>query len=205
MVFLLAAVFAVGAHAQEGHKQTERLVKRAGETLKQIVETKQQLQKTLTIYNSIIDAKTDDANKTYKDLVKAVEQCEKKRGDVQNKTEEMEKEAHIFFQEWNASLSGISNEDLKKRSQERLNDTRVRYGDILSAGRRAGAEFDTFIGDLRDQIAYLGFDLNPSAVESLKGDAAKLNQHGDVLFGKIDDVNKKITEYIQSIQPTSSN
>ena len=66
---------------------------------------------------------------------------------------------------------------------------------------QAGGEFDAFIGELRDQITYLGFDLNPSAVASLKGDAAKFNQHGDVLFSKIDDVNKMITEYIQSIQP----
>ena len=201
MVFLFAAIFTVGAHAQEGHKQTERLVKRAGETLKEIVGTKQQLQKTLTQYNSIIEGKTDDANKTYKDLVKSVEQCEKKRGDVQKKTDEMEQEAHVFFQEWTTSLDAIANADLKKRSQDRLNDTRVRYGDILRSGRQAGGEFDAFIGELRDQITYLGFDLNPSAVASLKGDAAKFNQHGDALFGKIDDVSKMITEYIQSIQP----
>ncbi len=201
MVFLFTTIFAAGAHAQEGHKQTERLVKRAGETLKEIVETKHQLQKTLTQYNSIIEGKTDNANKTYKDLVKSVEQCEKKRADVSKKTEEMEQEAHIFFQEWTTSLEAIANEDLKKRSQDRLNDTRVRYSDILRSGRQAGGEFDAFIGELRDQITYLGFDLNPSAVASLKGDAAKFNQHGDVLFAKIDELSKATSEYIQSIQP----
>ena len=185
----------------EGHKQTEKLVKRAEDTMKKVEETRQQLQKTIMIYNSIIDGSAEDAKKAYNNLSKAVENCQKQAEDTRKRTESMEQEAHNFFAEWTASLEGIGSEDLRKRSQDRLNETRLSYGEILRAGRSARAEFDTFIEELHDQIVYLGYDLNPSAVASLKEDATKLNQHADTLFDKIDDVVKVTTEYIKSIQP----
>lgn len=195
--FTSSIVFAQG----EGHKQTEKLVKRAEDTTKKVEETRQQLQKTTMIYNSIIDGTAKDANKAYNNLSKAVENCQKQAEDTRKRTENMEQEAHNFFAEWTGSLEGIGNEDLRKRSQDRLNETRLSYGEILRAGRSARAEFDTFIDELHDQIVYLGYDLNPAAVASLKEDAVKLNQHSEVLFDKIDDVVKVTNEYIKSIQP----
>ena len=56
-----------------------------------------------------------------------------------------------------------------------MNDTRLRYNDILKVGRQAGGEFDVFVGSLRDQYVYLGYDLNPAALASLSGDAKQVN------------------------------
>ena len=112
----------------------------------------------------------------------------------------MEREAHTFFEEWTASLAGINNEDLKKRSQTRLNNTRVSFGEILSADRRAGADFDIFMAALRDQIVYLGYDLNPSAVASLAEDAKKLNAQADTMFTSIDAVTAGIEESMSEIK-----
>ena len=73
------------------------------------------------------------------------------------------------------------------RSQDRLNKTRVHFGEILSAGRRAGAEFEPFMGALKDQVVYMGYDLNASAVSSLSEDAKNLNAQADKLFARIDE------------------
>jgi archaellum component FlaC len=202
LTLLLAIALTAGVlSAQEGHKRTDRLIKRAEDTTKEIESTKQQLQKSLILYNSIIDGKAENPRKSYNDLGKSIERCEKKVEDVGKRVESMELEAHNFFAEWTQSLEQITNENLSERSQQRLNDTRVRYGDILRSGRSAGAEFDTFMADLHDQVVYLGFDLNPSAVASLKEDSVKLNEHAGVLFKKIDEVVAAIGEYIKSIQP----
>jgi chromosome segregation ATPase len=175
-------------------------MKRAQATVNEIMQAKGQLQKTLNNYNSIMDGSADDVRKAYQNLIKDIDQCEKKRGDVKKKVEEMEGEAHKFFAEWVQSLTEITSADLKKRSQDRLNQTRQRYGDILSAGREAGAEFEPFIGALRDQVVYLGYDLNPDAVASLKGDAAKVNEQGDKLFKQIDATINTANDYINSLK-----
>ena len=199
---VLGAVLALAASAaaQEGIKQTERLIKRAQDTVKQIGETKAELQKTLEIYNTLVKGGSGDAKKLYNDLRKAAERCEKKREDVRKRSANMEQEAHTFFEEWTASLTGINNEDLKKRSQTRLNSTRLSFGEILSAGRRAGADFDIFMAGMRDQIVYLGYDLNPSAVASLGEDAKKLNAQADTMFQSIDVVTETINKSVSAMK-----
>jgi len=184
----------------EGLERIKILTKRAEDTVKKIEDTEKQLQGTLNIYNSIVDSTTTDARKAYRDLVKAVERCESLVAETGKNSALMEQEAHNHFAEWTSNLGGISNENLRKRSQDRLNETRLQYSDILNSGRSARVEFDTFIDALRDQIVYLGYDLNPTAVASLEKDAFKINEQASVLFKMIDEVVLTSKEYIQSIQ-----
>ena len=199
---VLGVVLAVAASSmgQEGVKQTERLVKRAEDTAKQIGETKAELQKTLETYNTLVGGGSGDAKKLYNDLRKAADRCEKKREDVRKRSADMEQEAHTFFEEWTASLAGINNEDLKKRSQTKLNDARVSFGEILAAGRRAAADFDIFMAALRNRIVYLGYDLNPGAMASLAEDAKKLNAQADTMFKSIDGVTATINTSVSAIK-----
>lgn len=203
-VVLLAGLMAViptATHAQEGQKQTDRLIKRGESAMKEVGVTRHQVEKTITLYNSIIEGMAQDTRKTYRDLIKAVDESEKKAAGVGTKVQEMETEAHLYFAEWTKNLESISSESLSAKSQERLNYTRSRYGDALRAGRRAGAEFDLFVEGLHDQIVFLGYDLNPAAVASLKEDAAKLNEQAGELFKKIDEVVDMTNGYLQSLKP----
>jgi hypothetical protein len=136
----------------EGLRRIDILTKRAEDTVKKIEETEQQLQKTLIIYNSIMDNTAEDSRRAYRDLVRTVERSEKNAEDTRKHSELMEQEAHNHFAEWTKNLEGITNENLRKRSQDRLNETRLQYSEILRSGRSARAEFDTFIDGLRDQI-----------------------------------------------------
>ena len=102
-----------------------------------------------------------------------------------------------------SNLANISSEDLRKRSEERLNGTRERYNGILAAGDKARQVFNPFIASLKDQVVYLGHDLNPSALASLKPDADKLNKEGEVLFKKIDETVDEASGYITSLKSQS--
>lgn len=191
LVLTLSALAALGlsfglARAQEGIKQTEALVKKGEQTIKSITDTRQQLEKTLTTYNSIIDGKAPDAKAAYKDLEKAVKDCEAKSEDVRKQKEAMDAEADKLFAGWSSSIAGISSTDLKQRSEARMAQTKDQLGKIAGAGQQARASYDTFLKGLKDQITYLGHDLNPSAVASLKGDAAKLNDQAKAMFQKVD-------------------
>ncbi len=57
------------------------------------------------------------------------------------------------------------------------------------------------MGGLRDQVVYLGYDLNPSAVSSLEPDAEKLNAQAKSLFTGIDKPESDISDYIVSLKP----
>ena len=79
-----------------------------------------------------------------------------------------------------------SRAEKKEEAQDRLDETQARYGKIATAGKDARGEYDSFLTGLKDQITFLGHDLNPAAMASLKPEAAKLNDKAKTMFVKID-------------------
>jgi Protein of unknown function (DUF2959) len=194
---LLAASF---ASAQEGVNQSETLVKKGEQTVKAVTEAKQQLEKTLANYNTIVEGKAADPKASYKDLGKAVKDSQDRVADVTRRKEEMDAEAGKLFASWKASVDGIGSPDLKKKSQERLEETQGRYGKIATAGKDARSEYDAFLAGLNDQITFLGHDLNPAALASLKPDATKLNDRAKKMFEKIDGVSATANASIDAMR-----
>ena len=180
---LLAGSF---ASAQEGVNQTEALLKKGEQTMKAMAEARQQLEKTLANYNTIVDGKAADPKASFKDLGKAVKDSQDRAADVTTRKEEMDAEAQKLFTPWKTSLDAIGSPELKKKSAERLAASQERYGKIAAAGKEARSEYDAFLAGLKDQITFLGHDLNPGALASLKPDAVKLNDRAKKMFEKID-------------------
>jgi len=188
-IFAFSTILLAGslaASAQEGVKQTETLIKKGEQTVKAMTEAKVQLEKTLANYNTIVDGKAADPKASYKDLGKAVKDTEDRVAAVTKSKEEMDAEAGTLFASWKVSTDAIGSPDLKKKSQDRLDETQARYGKIATAGKDARGEYDAFLTGLKDQITFLGHDLNPAAMASLKPEAAKLNDKAKTMFGKID-------------------
>ena len=194
--FLTTPLLAQGS----GHKQTDKLIKTAESTLDAVGIARQQVKDTLASYNAIMGGKVDDNKAAYKTLVKAIDQSDKKAMNVRKKMESMQASADTLFGDWESSLATFTSDDMRQRSKERLDDTRERYSEILTAGQKASGEFGPFISTLRDQVRFLGHDLNPAAVSDLEEDAVKLNEQADKVLTTIDDAVKVAEEYIESLR-----
>ena len=184
----------------EGLKQTDNLIKKAEELVKETVSAREQLGKTLDTYNAIFADDVEDVRKTYKGVESEMEKTEKKREQVGKKLEEMKLEAEAYFTGWSDSLQQIESPDLRKRSEARMTETRGQFDGILDSVRVAREAYEPFMTSLKDQWTYLGHDLNADGISSLKSDAEGLNQQGKALFGKIDEGMKKANEYIESLR-----
>jgi hypothetical protein len=201
---LVAAVGALGATpaaAQAGPDVTAKFLKTVEGTLKAIGESRAQIQKTVATYNSITEMTAKDLKGAYKDLGKDVADSEKKVADGRPKVDEMNTEAEGYFAAWKASAAAISDPALRKRSEDRLVDARARFDKIAAAGKDARGSYDTLMKDVKDQYTFLGHDLNPTAIASLKPDAARFNTRASTVFSKIDGVTKMYEEYVASMKP----
>ncbi len=199
--FLLALVAIPSALAQGGPDQTAKLVKTVDSTVKSIDASRQQLEKTVAGYNSIMDQTAKDTKDAYKGLGKDITESEKKVEQARLKVDEMNAEAERTFASWKESTAAITDPALRKRSEERLADAQARFQKIAAAGKDTRQTFDTLMTDLKNQTTYLGNDLNASAIASLKPDAAKFNTRAKTLLGKIDGVNKMFGDYVASMTP----
>jgi len=198
---VLALAATAGAQSDEGVKQVERLVKASGNTVKAIADTKLQLTKTMDVYNSLFADDADNRKKIYNNIQKEMENTEKRRGKIVEEAAKMNAEADALFKDWTNSTAAIESPDLRKRSEERLNATKASYAEIGTAAKKAGDIYGPFMKALQDQVTFLGHDLNPDAVASLKPDAAKLNERADQLIKSIDDTIGTANTNIGALRP----
>ena len=201
LVAAMAALPVTPAAAQTGPEQTQRFLKTVESTVKAIGESRVQLQKAVTTYNSITEMTAKDLKSAYKDLARDITDSEKKVADGRPKVDEMNTAAQGYFDAWKASAAAISDPDLRKRSEERLNATYAQFVKISTAGKDTRQSFDTLMTDAKDQYTFLGHDLNASAIASLKPDAAKFNARAAAVFAKVDGVTGMFDEYIASMKP----
>ena len=96
----LGALAAGPALGQSGQEQTQKLVKSVESTVKSIGDTRQQLEKTVAGYNSIMEQTAKDTKDAYKGLNKDITESEKKVGDARLKVDEMNAEAQRHFTAW---------------------------------------------------------------------------------------------------------
>jgi hypothetical protein len=188
------------ASAQEGIHQTEALIKKGEETMRAMTEARQQLERTLASYNTMVDGKAADPKASYKVLGKAVKDSEDRVADVTRRKDEMDAEGTKLFASWKTSVDSIGSPELKKKSLARLEEAQGRYGKIATAGHDARSEYEAFLGELKDQITFMGHDLNPAALASLKPDAAKLNDRAKKMFEKIDGASAAANASIDSMR-----
>ncbi len=189
------------AAAQSGPDQTQKFLKTVEVTVKAIGESRMQLQKTVATYNSIVEITAPDLKSAYKDLGRDITESEKRVAAGHLKIDEMNTAAAGYFAARNAALQAISDPDLRKRSEERLNASYAQFEKIATAGKDTRQSFDTLMTDAKNQSAFLGHDLNAGAIESLKPDAAKFNARAAAILAKVDGVTRMFDEYLASMKP----
>ena len=185
----VVATSAVGVVAQdEGVKQIQELIKKAKGQVESIGSAKLQLQKTMDAYNAVLAPDVKDRRDAYKQLQKEMANTEKRRADVSTRSTEMNAEADKLFKSWEETTAGIQSPDLRKRSADRLKKTQDRFAELRQTGQNASGLYESFMKTMQDQVTYLGHDLNPGAIASLKPDADKLNAQAKDLYAAIDKI-----------------
>lgn len=194
--------FAATARPQdEGVKQVEQLTKKARATVESITNTKLQLLKTLDVYNGLMTEGAADRKGAYKKLQQEMASTDERRAEIALRVGEMQSEADVVYKNWADAAAAISDPALRKRSDDRLAATKASLEEIRTVGQKAGELYGPVMKALQDQVTYLGHDLNPSAIASLKPDAAKVNADAQELVKRIDDTIATANKVIAALGP----
>ena len=187
----------------QGIKETEKFVKAGRATTQAVEEGKLQAQKTLEAYNTLVTQPSKDMKGDYKRVMKGTEAMNDKVAKAREKIEAMQKARDIYFSGRAEAIKNIQDPALHKQAQERLAADQKQFAGVLEALQEGGKALEPFRKQLADQITYLGSDLNPSAVNSLKPQATKLNAQGAEVFAKVDQATAKANAYFQGLSAPS--
>jgi chromosome segregation ATPase len=188
----------------QGLKETDRFVKAGGNTTKAIADGKTQVQKTLDVYNTLVTQPSKDMKGDYKKLLKSMDSMNDKVADARQKIEAMQKSGDTYFMGRAETIKNIQDPALRSQAEQRLKTNQHEFAGVEQALRDAGGTLEPFRKQLADQITYLGSDLTPSAMTSLKPQAEKLNAQGSEIFTKIDQALAKADGYFQSLRASQT-
>ncbi len=207
-VLLLAPAIAAPQNAErsrtQGLKETDRFVKAGGSTVEAVSNAKLQTQKTLDAYNALVSQPTTNMKGDYKKLMKSMDGINARVTEAQQKVEEMKQMADVYFAGRAETIKGIQDPQLQDRAKQRLTESQEQFGTVVESLRDAGKVLELFRKELADHITYLGSDLTPSAMTSLKPDAEKFNARGQQLLSETDKAISAASPYFEGLKSSQS-
>jgi len=163
-------------------------------------DAKKEIQSALEQFGNVVGYQGGDLEATYKKLNSELENSEDSAETVRKRIKDVESVADSLFAEWKTELGQYSNADLRRKSEEKLTQTKGRYSEMLGAMKKAEQRIDPVLKPLRDQVLYLKHNLNARALAAIKGELVKVDAQVDQL---VKDMNRSIAEadkFIQSME-----
>lgn len=137
-------------------------------------KAKEQFRTAMERFREVVNVPDSDLRKAYDRLNTELGRSESRAKAVTDRIASIETVAGDLFKEWEAELAQYSNANLKEASQRQLNETRSRYGQLISAMKRAESKMEPVLVAFRDHVLFLKHNLNAQAVAALQGEVTSL-------------------------------
>jgi uncharacterized membrane protein len=181
------------------HKR-DILVDRVEEARDAQGEAQEQFQSALEQFASVISIDESNLKQAYDQLNDEYEACDSAASDVSNRIEKVESVAEALFEEWSKELTLYENKNLKRASEQKLNQTRSRYKEMLSSMKQAERSMQPVLTTLRDNVLFLKHNLNAQAIGALRGEFGSLKADINILIQRMNQSIERSNAFIKNMQ-----
>lgn len=133
----------------------------------------------------------------YAAFMERIEGCQAQANGLRDHLSPMRNSADRVFGAWTESLDDISSESMRDRAAARLTAAKERYAKVEETGKECQERLDELNRQLRDVALFLGHDLNPDAVETVREDALAIRDAARVLSAAMDGCMDASAEYVE--------
>lgn len=168
-----------------------------------ITEGTVHIDKTLVALNALTTEKAD-LTKPYEKYVDTLDDLESHAMSLRAESEDLRKRSQEYFEAWQRDTAKITNQELKKRSEERKEEIRSTYEEIEKIRVDSRTMFDAFLSNLKDIKQYLDTDLTPAGVQGIGNMIEQANKDGTNVKTRAKEINKiieKVKEAVTSKLP----
>ena len=188
----------------EGIKEAEKFVNTGADTASAVGKARLQVQATLAAYNALVTQASKDMKGDYKKLLNGAKDMAQKVDGARERITKMQAAGDTYFAGRAATIKEIQDADLRRQGAATARPEQQEYASVMASLREAGESLQAMRKDLDNHITYLGSDLTPSAMTSLKPEAQKLNDSGAQVLEKADLAIVTANKYFNSMRPTKS-
>ncbi|KLN65508.1 MULTISPECIES: DUF2959 domain-containing protein [Vibrio] len=211
MPYLLAIVLSIftltgcqsayySAMEQVGYHKRDIMVDRVEDAKQSQQDAQQEFTSALEALSALTNFDGGELETVYNQINDKYQDSEKAAQDVSDRIAAIEDVSDALFAEWQDELKLYTSTKLKRSSEQKLKETQRSYSTMLSAMKRAEDKMAPVLNTLRDNTLYLKHNLNASAIGSLQGEFASLEQ--DIQYA-IQDMNAAIAESDKFLQKLS--
>ncbi len=163
-------------------------------------ETKEQFKTAMERFTELTNFQGGDLEDTYKKLNAEYEASKSKVDKLNDRISEIENVSDALFSEWETELEQYSNAKLRARSEQKLRDTRIQYGQLINAMKKAEGKTEPVLAVLHDNVLYLKHNLNAKAISSLQDDLKDIQSDVAVLITAMEQSIKESDEFIKTLE-----
>ena len=183
-----------GAMEKLGYHKRDLLVSDVESARDAQEEAKEQFQSALEKFSTVLNFEGGELQEKYDKLNEEFQRSETKAQAVHDRIGSVENVSEALFDEWEAELKEYSNVNLRRTSQQKLDQTRKQYGQLIKAMKRAEDKMGPVLAAFKDQVLFLKHNLNAQAIASLKNELVAVES----------DVSKLIKDMEASIKEADS-
>ncbi len=159
-------------------------------------EAQQQFKSALEQFGAIVELKNTNLKKAYTELDQEYTDCEEAAHEVSDRIDKVESVSKALFNEWEKELKLYQNRELRAASKRQLQQTRLRYRDMLASMQSAEKSMDPVLKTFRDNVLFLKHNLNAQAIGSLQSEFSSLERDIDVLIRKMNTAIERSNTFI---------
>lgn len=207
VIFLISCFFAVwgcsrayyGAMEKVGIHKRDILVDRVEDARDSQSEAQEQFKSAFEQFHAVLQVEETDLKKAYESLNAEYEDSLDAAENVTERIEKVEDVAEALFKEWEKELDLYSRDDLRRASQQKLNDTKSKYESMLASMRQAEKSMQPILNTFQDNVLFLKHNLNAQAIGALKSEFNTLKTQIDGLIKNMTDAIERSNRFIEDI------
>ncbi len=207
LLLLLVCVMSVGACTPVYYGALERigiekrdiLVDRVKEGRESQQEAQKEFASALDEFRAVVSVDGGELERQYNRLSDAYDDASDQAQEVRSRIKSIEDVGRDLFKEWAAELDQYSDPSLRRRSEDQLNETRVRFDQLVSAMNRASSKMDPVLAIYGDQVLFLKHNLNARAIASLESERVRIEQRVEALISEMDAAIREADSFITAM------
>jgi DNA repair exonuclease SbcCD ATPase subunit len=192
----IALVASQAGAAADTFKQSAELKGKTAKTSKDIDKYVSQLDKTEEVLSAVGQAEGKELKKRYQSFSKEVQELEEDQKHATSDIDEMKAAGGAYFSSWDASITQMSNPDLKQASVERRSKVMKDHQELSATLSDLGSQLKPFMSNLQDLKSFLGADLSPANVAKAGDMIQKSQADAQALKTKIAGVQGTLKQFL---------
>lgn len=174
-VFAAVTVFSAGCSSSPSSSKNYNRAGKASTSLQDtavsIDKGEVQIDAVLVALSDLVNNPGSDLKPQFKQFESSVDKLSSLAKEVREQAAAMQEKGAAYFQQWDADLATIQDEDIRSRSTARKNAVAARFDRVRSSYATTNATFAPFMSRLTDVRTALTTDLTSGGLSSIRSAA----------------------------------